>query len=116
MDDAWFHLNGYINSQKSRIWSAETPPAQHENTLHSSKIGIRCVVSRKRFAGPLFFEQTIAAENYQNLLTQFIPLLEQNERDCWFRQDGTTAHIAHIKTAFLQDFCDRIAGRGLRPP
>jgi hypothetical protein len=42
--------------------------------------------------GPLFFEDTITAENYPDLLTQFIVLLEENERDCWFQQDKATAH------------------------
>lgn len=41
--------------------------------------------------GLLFFEETITAENYPNLLTQFIAMLEGNERDCWFQQDMATA-------------------------
>jgi len=39
MDEVWFHLRGYINSQKSRIWSAENSHILHENPLPSSKIG-----------------------------------------------------------------------------
>jgi hypothetical protein len=65
---------------------------------------------------PLLFEETITAESYQNILTQFSALLEQNERDCWFQQDGATAYTADIKAAFLQDFCDRIVERGIWPP
>jgi hypothetical protein len=38
MDEAWFHLNGYINNQNSRIWSDKNPHALHENPLHLSKI------------------------------------------------------------------------------
>jgi uncharacterized protein YkuJ len=38
-DEAWFHLNGYINSQKSRLWNAENPHAVIESPLHSVKIG-----------------------------------------------------------------------------
>ena len=44
--------------------------------------------------GPLFSEETyykISAKSYRKDLTQLIALLEQNERDCWFQQDGATA-------------------------
>jgi hypothetical protein len=41
--------------------------------------------------GPFFSEETITAKSYRNDLTQPIALLEKNERDCWFQQDGATA-------------------------
>jgi hypothetical protein len=41
--------------------------------------------------GSFFSEETITAKNYRNDWTQLIALLEQNERDCWFQQDGATA-------------------------
>jgi hypothetical protein len=90
-DEAWFHLNGYINSQNSQLWSAENPHAVIQSPLHSVEIGVWCAISRKRIVGPLFFGETINAERYQNLLTQFIALLEENERDCWLQQDGVFA-------------------------
>jgi thioredoxin-related protein len=42
--------------------------------------------------GRCFFEDTITAENYPDLLTQFIVLLEENERGCSFQQDRATTH------------------------
>jgi hypothetical protein len=61
----------------------------------------------------LFFEEAVIAENYVNPLTQFIAVLENNERDYWLQQDGMTAHTVKI-TAFLQDFLrSRIVGRRL---
>jgi hypothetical protein len=46
----------------------------------------------------------------------FTLLLEENEKNCWFRQDWATAHIASITTGLLQDsFGDRIVGRGKWP-
>jgi hypothetical protein len=42
----WFHLNGYINIQNSRILNAENPHALHENPVHLSKIGVWCAVSQ----------------------------------------------------------------------
>jgi hypothetical protein len=74
-----------------------------------------CSVS-KTSCGLLFFEGTITAENYQNLFTQLIALLEENEQDCWYQQDGVTFHTAKTTTAFLQDFFgDHIVRRGLWP-
>jgi hypothetical protein len=65
--------------------------ALHDNPLHLSRTGVWCAVSRKLIVGPFLSEETITAKNYGNDLTQLIALLEQNERDCWFQQDGTTA-------------------------
>jgi hypothetical protein len=39
IDEAWFHLRDYINSQKSRICSAENSHTLRENPFPSSKIG-----------------------------------------------------------------------------
>jgi hypothetical protein len=115
-NEAWFHLNGYIKSQNSGLWSAENPHAVIESPLHLVKIGVWCVISRKQIIGPLFFEETINAERYQNRLTQFIALLEKNERYCWLQQDGATPHAANT-TTFLQEFFGKhIIGGGLSPP
>ena len=40
------HLNGYINSQNSRMWSAENSQALHENSLHSSNVVFVRTVSK----------------------------------------------------------------------
>jgi hypothetical protein len=53
--------------------------------------------------GPLFSEETITAENYPNILTEFIALLEKNKWDCWPQQGGVTTHTEKT-TAFLHDF------------
>jgi hypothetical protein len=63
----------------------------------------------------LFFEGKINAERYQNLLTNFIYLLEENERDSWLQHDRMTAHTANT-TALLQEFFgERIAALGFWP-
>jgi hypothetical protein len=38
-------LGGYINSQNSKIWSAENPSALHGNSLELSEIGVWSTVS-----------------------------------------------------------------------
>jgi hypothetical protein len=51
-----------------------------------------------------------------DLLTQLISLLEENERHCWFQHNGATAHTANTTTALPQDFCgERNVERGLWP-
>jgi hypothetical protein len=75
-DEAWFHMSGYVNSQNNRLWSAKIPYAVHKTSLHSLKIGVRCAVFRRWILEQLFFEETINLDRYQNLLTQFISLLE----------------------------------------
>ncbi len=43
-------------------------------------------------------------EVYHNIITQFVPLLEPDERDCIFQQDGATTHTARLTTEFLREF------------
>jgi hypothetical protein len=81
---SWSHFSGYVSSQ-NRMWSAESLHALHGNSVHLSRIGIWCLVSQKQIVGSLFFEERITAGSS---LTQFIAVLAENERDCWFQIDG----------------------------
>ena len=56
-DEAWFHLDEYVNSQDSPIWSNENPHTFHERALHARKIGVWCAISRRRVIEPLFLTQ-----------------------------------------------------------
>jgi hypothetical protein len=103
-DEAWFHLSGYVNSQNSRIWSVENPHTFHERPLHSLKVAVWCAVSRRRIIGPIFFSETITAERYQELIMNFIFLWEVDEKDCWFQQDGATAHTGNSTMQMLSEF------------
>jgi hypothetical protein len=49
-DEAWFHLQGYINTQNNRYWSSENPHLTHEVPLHPLKFGVCCAVSARRVA------------------------------------------------------------------
>lgn len=44
-DEAWFHLNGHVNSQNSRVWSSGNLHILHERPLHSEKIGVWVAMS-----------------------------------------------------------------------
>lgn len=116
-DEAWFSLNGYVNSQNYRWWSSVNPYGHIEAPLHSEKIGVWCALSRKRLVGPIFFTTTITAEVYQGILTDFIALLERDERYCWFQQDNARPHTAKTTKEFLLEFFDnRLIWEGLWPP
>ncbi len=39
-DEAWVHLNSYINSQTYRMWTSENPHTFTKKEPHSQKIGI----------------------------------------------------------------------------
>jgi hypothetical protein len=39
-DEAWFHLQGYINTQNNRYWSSENPHLTHDAPLHPVKAGV----------------------------------------------------------------------------
>jgi hypothetical protein len=103
-DEAWLYLSGYVNSQNSRIWSADNPHTFHERPLHSLKVGVWCAVSWQRIIGPIFFSKTITAERYQDFSMNFIFLWEVYEQDCWFQQDGATVHTANSTMQMLNEF------------
>jgi len=115
--EAWFHLSGYVNSQNYRTWRTENPHNYTESPLLPQKIGVWCAISRRRIIGPLFFETSINAEAYQELIQQFIALLQVDERNCWFKQDSATAHTAASTMVILHEFFgEKLISKGLWPP
>jgi hypothetical protein len=55
-DEAWFHLQQHINTQKNRYWSLQNPHLTHEVLLHRVKFGILCALSARRIIiKPVFF-------------------------------------------------------------
>lgn len=103
-DEAWFHRTGYINARNYRFWSSNNPHVFRESSLHPQKIGVWCAVSRRRVVGPIFFTSTVTAEVYQDIIMQFVALLEVEDRNCWFQQDGASAHSCEETLSFLTEF------------
>ena len=65
----------------------------------------------------MFFETSVNAEAYQELIQQFIALLQVDERNCWFQQDSAAAHTAAPAMVILHEFfCENIISKGLWPP
>jgi hypothetical protein len=116
-NEAWFLLSGYVNSQNSRFWSSDNPHLFHDVSLRSLKISCWCATSRKRIVGPILFSETVTAEKYQEIIMQFISLLNEEERFCWLQQDGATSHTANSTMEMLMQFSDdRIISKNLWPP
>lgn len=118
-DEAWFHLNGYINAQNMRMWATDNPHFYRETTLHPVKIGVWCAMSRRRLIGPIFFEGTINGERYRNnILNTFINQLHDDELQLgFFQQDSARPHIARETLNYLREFFDdRIISVDRFPP
>jgi hypothetical protein len=65
----------------------------------------------------LFFETTINAETYQELIQQFIALLQVHERNCWFQQDSAIAHTTASTIEILHEFFGKnVISKGVWPP
>jgi hypothetical protein len=113
----WFHLSGYVKSQNYRTWRTENPNNFTKTSLHPQKIGVCCAISRLQIIGPLFFETSINAEAYQELIQPLIALLKVDERYCWFQQDSATAHTAACTMVILHEFFgENIISKGLLSP
>jgi hypothetical protein len=69
-DEAFFHLQGYINTQiNNRYWSSQNPHLTHEVPLHPVKVGVCCPVSARCIVGPVFLtKQLIAKDMYWSLM------------------------------------------------
>ena len=64
-----------------------------------------------------FFETSINAEAYQELIQQFNALLQVHERNCWFQQDSATAHTAAPTMVILHEFFgENLISKGLWSP
>jgi hypothetical protein len=61
-DEAWFYLQGYVNTRNNHYWSSQNPHLTHEIQLHPVKVGASCAVSARRIVVPVFFNETINSE------------------------------------------------------
>ncbi len=116
-DEAWFNLDGFVNSQNYRVWSSDNPHVFRTTTLHPQKIGVWAAVSRKRVIGPFFFATTITSAVYCDIVKQFIAMLEEDERDVVFQQDNARPHVSKETMPMLREFFgDRIVDWPTRSP
>jgi hypothetical protein len=84
-DEAWFHLQGYINTQNNCYWSSQNPHLTYEAPLHPVKVGVSCALSARRIVGHVIFNETVNCERYVwVILRQYFSELTEEERLCGF--------------------------------
>lgn len=112
-DEAHFWLDGYVNKQYYRFWGKEQPNVALAESLHSQKVTVWVAISVKGIYVE-FFESTITAENYQQLLeTKFFPHAKENDwvRQFYFMQDGTTPYrTSEVSEAIFKVYQNRVIG------
>jgi hypothetical protein len=70
---------------------------------YSVKGRIWCAVCWWRIFGLVFFSEIIS-EHYQDLVMNFISVLDVNKQNCWFPQDGAMAHTANSTVQMMSEF------------
>jgi hypothetical protein len=66
-DEAWFHLQEYINTQNNGYWISKNPHLTREAPLYPVKVGVWCAVSVRRVVAPVFLtKQLIVKHMYRS--------------------------------------------------
>ena len=77
-DEAHFWLNGFVNKQNMRYWSATIPNVLLETPLHPQKVTVWCSFHAGGVIGPYFFEDendrhvTVNGERYRAMLEDYL--------------------------------------------
>ncbi|XP_046668647.1 uncharacterized protein LOC124359719 [Homalodisca vitripennis] len=53
-DEAHFHVDGYVNKQNCRYWSAENPREKHQRCLHAPKVTVWAGMTQNRHHWAVF--------------------------------------------------------------
>ncbi len=96
-----------MNRQNYKIWLTQNPHMFQEISLQNMNVGVWCTITQHRITGLIFHEQMADSEEYHQILTNFIALLDTtNEEHCtMFQQDGQEP--THLKQPFhLYKFFD----------
>ena len=116
-DEAYFTLYGVINTHNCRIWSDCKPDTFLTKSLHSPQLCVWMGFSARFGLEPFFFEGTVNADRYLQMLQQHVcPQLAQKRKlsSCIFMQDGAPPHFAsRVRDYLLQTFgSNRLISRG----
>ncbi|CAF4943955.1 unnamed protein product [Pieris macdunnoughi] len=109
-DEANFHLNGHVNKQNCRFWSATYPRRMHERLLHSPMLVMWAGITSTGIVGPYLFEDetgqamTVRLGNSCYMITAFLCQLYKNNTNTskvWFQQ--ATCHTARVSIELLKN-------------
>ena len=120
-DEAYFHLNGDVSRYHCRIWSLNKPTNYLTRGLHPAKICVWFGFTSKFKLEPYFFDSTVNATNYLEMLqTHVVPQLaaKRKLRSTIFMQDGAPPHFANtVKDYLTSTFSpSRVIARGCEIP
>ena len=96
-DGSTFSLDGRINRHNCVIWSTCNPHTNISKSLHSPWVMVWIGFSAHLITSPFFFESTVTAQSYSNLIeTHFLPFLRRIRKlsSTIFQQDGAPAHYS----------------------
>lgn len=106
-DEAVFYLHGGVNSKNEVYWSQGNPRVVKE-THHSfnPKVLVWFGMHNTTLLGPYFFDGTVNAATYKELLTgfltEYLETLDHLQRArTYFQQDGASAHFAKSVRSWL---------------
>ena len=119
-DEAHFWLNGFVNKQNMRFWSATNPNVLLETPLHPQKVTVWCGFHAEGVIGPYFFVDendrhvTVNGERYRAMLEAYLwPELDEFDIiDMCFRQDSATSHTTRVTIDLLRGkYDERVISR-----
>jgi hypothetical protein len=116
-DEAIFSLSETVNRHNCVYWDESNPNRSIDvDNLGSEQIMIWAGISSNHKIGPFFFETSVNATSYLEMLTeQVMPVVsrwEDFDHLTW-QQDGAPSHYAHNVRNFLNEtFSDWIGRRG----
>jgi len=105
-DEASFKLSGHVNRHNCVYWFPENPHMVSTNELNQPGLTVWAGMSSNGVIGPVFFERTVTAEVYLQMLQSFaIPEMQSlnNFNELYFQQDGAPAHFAVSVRSYLND-------------
>lgn len=125
-DEATFNSTGSLNRHNSHYYSLVNPH-WHREVLnqHRWSLYVWVGICNGQIIGPHFFENTVNADSYLDLLNNYLPQYLEDvpfnvRARLWFQQDGAPAHYVHIIRQFLNHrYQNRWIGRAgpvLWPP
>ena len=104
------------------IWLHSLLHEKHVDTFYRSlTFGkdrcVRCVISRRRIIGPIFFYETLNTARYLKIFNEFSDQLDDDElRNGYFQQDGATCPNSNESMTEIESFFDdRIISKALWP-
>jgi hypothetical protein len=120
-DEANFSLDGTVNTHNCRIWSTSQPDAYLTESLHSPKLCVWMGLTSKFALRPFFFEETINADRYLEMLQTHVRPQLANKRklsSTIFMQDGAPPHFAtRVRDYLCATFSEeRVISRGCAHP